>query len=215
MSIFEKLLNIQNKLKAPKSQHNDFGKYKYRSLENILEAVKPLLLENKAVLIITDVVRELSGRYYVEATAMLIDTENPSDIVTVTASAREEETKKGMDGSQITGTASSYARKYACNGLFAIDDTKDADANEFKKTTETKEEKKEREYTEKEDRHLSEKISEKDLNVIRNMLQPHQVDWVLNTCHVDSLGELTNRQFADIMHAMNEKGKNGAKGKTA
>lgn len=123
MNIYQKLEAIQKSLKAPKGQMNKFGGYRYRSCEDILEAVKPLL--NGAVVTLSDTIREVGGRVYVEAEATFIDGENS---VTVTAYAREAETKKGMDESQITGAASSYARKYALNGLFLIDDTKDADA---------------------------------------------------------------------------------------
>lgn len=132
MNINEKLLKIQIELKAPKGQYNSFGKYKYRSCEDILEAVKPLLQENKCTLTIKDDMEQIGDRYYIKATAILADTEADNTIITNTAYAREEESKKGMDGSQITGTASSYARKYALNGLFLIDDTKDADTDEFK-----------------------------------------------------------------------------------
>lgn len=132
MNINEKLLKIQIELKAPKGQYNSFGKYKYRSCEDILEAVKPLLQENKCTLTIRDDMEQIGDRYYIKATAILADTEADNSIITNTAYAREEESKKGMDGSQITGTASSYARKYALNGLFLIDDTKDADTDEFK-----------------------------------------------------------------------------------
>ena len=127
MAIFEKLSKIQAELKAPKNQYNSFGKYKYRSCEDILEAVKPICQKNGCVLVLSDEVVNLDGRYYVKATAKLIDGE---DNISNSAYAREDESKKGMDGSQITGTASSYARKYALNGLFCIDDTKDADTNE-------------------------------------------------------------------------------------
>lgn len=128
MNLYEKLLAIQNILKAPKNQLNKFGGYNYRSCEDILEAVKPLCLENRAVLTISDKIVAVGDRYYVEATATLTDADKPESSIVVTASAREEEVKKGMDPSQITGSASSYARKYALNGLFDIDDTKDADA---------------------------------------------------------------------------------------
>lgn len=137
MNINEKLLKIQIELKAPKGQYNSFGKYKYRSCEDILEAVKPLLQENKCTLTIRDDMEQIGDRYYIKATAILADTEADNTIITNTAYAREEESKKGMDGSQITGTASSYARKYALNGLFLIDDTKDADTNEFKEQQES------------------------------------------------------------------------------
>ena len=164
MGIYEKLSKVQEELKAPKGQYNSFGKYKYRSCEDILEAVKPILIKNKLSMQISDelvVIGEstpttynevyydkdlkrenertvISGnqRYYIKATVTLLDIEDNSTMSN-TAYAREEEYKKGMDGSQITGTASSYARKYALNGLFLIDDTKDADTDEYVKQNET------------------------------------------------------------------------------
>ena len=149
MNIYEKLSNIQQELKAPKNQYNSFGKYSYRSCEDILEALKPLLAEVGAIINITDEikvigdnfetmevedkktgeksVRLVGRRFYIEATAMFIDVETGDSIV-ARALAREDETKKGMDLAQVTGSVSSYARKYALNGLFAIDDNKDSDA---------------------------------------------------------------------------------------
>ena len=136
MSIYEKLANIQQELKAPKNQRNNFGNYNYRSCEDILEAVKPLLKNNKLILTLDDELVQIGERYYIKAIAKIIDIEKPyeefDDIkavncITNVAYAREEETKKGMDGSQITGASSSYARKYALNGLFLIDDVKDSD----------------------------------------------------------------------------------------
>lgn len=125
---------IQQKLKAPKGQYNSFGKYKYRSCEDILEAVKPLLAENNCLLTLSDEIVSLDGRFYVKATATIT---NGGDSISTTAYAREELQLKGMTEAQITGTASSYARKYALNGLFCIDDTKDADAlNTSKEYTE-------------------------------------------------------------------------------
>lgn len=126
MGIYEKLLAIQSELKAPKSQYNNFGKYKYRNCEDILESLKPILVKNKAAITISDEVIASSGRFYIKATARIIDAQT-GEAVETTAYAREEESKKGMDGSQLTGCSSSYARKYALNGLFAIDDTKDSD----------------------------------------------------------------------------------------
>lgn len=127
MNIYEKLGIIQSKLKAPKGQYNSFGKYKFRSCEDILEAVKPLLAETKTVLSVTDRMEVVGDRIYVRAEAHLNDCEDTGEITTV-AYAREEESKKGMDSSQVTGAASSYARKYALNGLFCIDDNKDSDS---------------------------------------------------------------------------------------
>jgi hypothetical protein len=131
MTIHEKLVAIQSDLKAPKSQVNTFGKYKYRSCEDILEAIKPLLKEHSLVLTISDQIIEVGGRVYVCANAKLSDGESS---ITTSAYAREQEAKlnkegrETMDHAQITGSTSSYARKYALNGLFCIDDTKDADA---------------------------------------------------------------------------------------
>lgn len=130
MSIYQKLIKVQVELKAPKSQYNGFGKYNYRNCEDILESVKPLLQTHGLTLHIHDEVVMIGDRYYIKACAALIDIEDGETIQNI-AYAREESEKKGMDGSQITGASSSYARKYALNGLFLIDDTKDSDtANE-------------------------------------------------------------------------------------
>lgn len=138
----DKLLKIQQELKAPKGQYNSFGNYKYRSAEDILESVKPLLKKYNAVLTLSDEAVAVGDWVYIKATATLSDAEikpedkanlTSYDDISVSAYARETETKKGMDASQITGSASSYARKYALNGLFAIDDTKDSDTDEQRK----------------------------------------------------------------------------------
>lgn len=128
MLAIKTLMNIQKELKAPKNQFNKFGGYHYRNCEDILEALKPLLESNNAVVTLTDDVVYIDGRHYIKATATLhCFDDNQTKAISVSALAREEETKKGMDASQISGAASSYARKYALNGLFAIDDTKDSD----------------------------------------------------------------------------------------
>lgn len=126
MSILNKLSKIQQTLKAPKNLYNSFGKYNYRNCEGILEAVKPHLTTNKCVLSLSDEIIECGGRIYVKAIAKITDVET-NESYEVSAFARESEVKKGMDDSQITGATSSYARKYALNGLFLLDDTKDAD----------------------------------------------------------------------------------------
>ena len=126
MSIYTKLMNVQNELKVPKNNTNTFGNYKFRNAEDILEALKPLLKKHNVTVIITDDVVMVGDRYYIKATVKFIDTET-GEMIETSALAREEETKKGFDASQITGSTSSYARKYALNGLFAIDDTKDSD----------------------------------------------------------------------------------------
>lgn len=137
--IYRKLYNVQQELKAPKNLNNSFGGYKYRSLESILEAVKPILHKYDLALILRDELTTAgegsSARFYVKATAKLLDVPT-GQYIEATALAREALAKKGMDESQITGTASSYARKYCLNGLFAIDDTKDADTDEYRRQEE-------------------------------------------------------------------------------
>ena len=123
----KELISIQSELKASKSQFNAFGKYKYRKAEDILEAVKPLLSKHTCFLTLSDEVQSINGRFYIKATAAIKS--SSGEVVAVTAYAREEESKKGMDGAQVTGAASSYARKYALNGLLAIDDTDDSDSH--------------------------------------------------------------------------------------
>lgn len=135
MKGYEKLLVIQSRLKAPKDKKNTFGNYTYRSCESILEAVKPLLSETKTVLTLSDRIDVLEGRFYVMATASIYDAETGDLIQDAVAYRREADSKKGMDEAQVTGSASSYARKYALNGLLAIDDNKDPDTDEYAKQT--------------------------------------------------------------------------------
>lgn len=151
MNFYEKVMKVQSELKAPKGQYNSFGKYHYRSAEDILEAVKPLNHEYGLLLTLTDKPIQVGDRYYIEATATLTDGEQS---ITVNAYARESVTKKGMDDSQITGTASSYARKYALNGLYLIDDTKDADTDEYQERVNN-----------------SSKASDKQLNYVSSLLR--------------------------------------------
>lgn len=134
LTLIEKLRHIQQELKAPKTQLNKFGGYRYRSCEDIFEAIKPILDKYNCALTMKDEIVLIGDRYYVQATATLIDCYMASEI-TSTAYAREEETKKGQDGSQITGASSSYARKYALNGMFLIDDVKDSDTTNLGEPT--------------------------------------------------------------------------------
>ena len=130
INIYKKMAHIQNELKAPKGQYNKFGKYKYRSCEDILEAVKPICLKYRTTLIIHDEIECIAGMNYLKAVCTIYDWDSDNKVETY-AYARESIAKKGMDDSQITGATSSYARKYALNGLFNIDDTKDTDSNEL------------------------------------------------------------------------------------
>lgn len=185
MNIFEKLSEIQNELKCNKSQYNSFGKYNYRSCEDILEAVKPICKKHKATLILSDTLENIGDRYYIKATATLFDTEaKPKEDeiyqLSNTAYAREEAEKKGMDGSQITGTASSYARKYALNGLFNIDDTKDADTDEY--TTQQKVD-------------YDKPISEKQANALKEAIENNKLQDVFV---LDVLSQYNYSKIEDI-----------------
>ena len=196
MNIYEKLMNIQKELKAPKSQYNDFGKYKYRSCEDILESVKPLLEKYKVTIILSDKLEQIGERYYIRAKAILIDTETNNSIEN-TAYAREEETKKGMDGSQITGTSSSYARKYALNGLLLIDDTKDADTDEFTKENnkgKTKEEPKEK------------KITPGQLKVLSKLYTGDNLVKLLELNKIDKLEDMSMEKANEIILKLKKKG---------
>ena len=133
-NIMKELIEIQKRLNAPKNQFNSFGKYHYRNTESILEAVKPLLKEFGLAIVIEDNIEEKGSRIYVCATVKLINTDEPTETIITKAYAREAEQKKGMDSSQVTGATSSYARKYALSGMFAIDDNKDPDTDEYTHT---------------------------------------------------------------------------------
>ena len=196
MNIYEKLMNIQKELKAPKGQYNSFGKYKYRSCEDILESVKPLLEKYKVTIILSDKLEQIGERYYIRAKAILIDTESDNSIEN-TAYAREEETKKGMDGSQITGTSSSYARKYALNGLLLIDDTKDADTDEFAKENnkgKTKEESKEK------------KITPGQLKVLSKLYTGDNLVKLLELNKIDKLEDMSMEKANEIILKLKKKG---------
>lgn len=177
-----KLMNIQQELKAPKEQYNDFGKYAYRSCEDILEAVKPLLKKEKVVLTISDELQYIGNRYYIKATATLIDIESEA-IISNSAYAREEETKKGMDGSQITGASSSYARKYALNGLFGIDDNKDSDTTNIQNKEE------------KEDK----KASPKQIELIQKYYQGENLTKLLEVNNLEKLEDMSINKASEIL----------------
>ena len=194
MNIYEKLLNIQTELKAPKGQYNSFGKYKYRSCEDILEAVKPICAKNKATLILSDSLENIGDRYYIKATATLIDVENGENLEN-TAYAREEAEKKGMDGSQITGTASSYARKYALNGLFNIDDTKDADTDEYAKQSKSIDESVKNEFQ------VAEKVTDLEAKTIYGLVinGKRDLNKFLEYFKFKNTNELTKTQYVEAL----------------
>lgn len=201
MNIIEKLSAMQRELLAPKTQFNSFGKYSYRSCEDILEALKPLMKKYKTAVVLTDRVECIGGRVYVIATARLLDTEVPpenDEYITISAEAmaREPEEKKGMDESQITGTASSYARKYALNGLFAIDDVQDADARAERA-------KKAKELTDEEKREKAMALKKISLATATALAARCNAEGVVagKLCqlyHVDSIEDLTNQMHRNI-----------------
>ena len=184
------LTKIQTELKAPKNRTNKFGGYKYRSCEDILEAVKPLLAKHDATLAITDEITEVGGRVYVKATVALRSGEEE---YRVSAFAREAESKKGMDDSQVTGTASSYARKYALNGLFLIDDTKDADTDEYKAQMDS-----------------AATITAEKAKTLETLLSMKQVtvDTIYQQYRVSKLTELSEDQYTNIVRRLEKSGGN-------
>ena len=204
MAVREKLLAVQSELKAPKGQTNSFGKYKYRSCEDILESVKPLLKKYNATLVISDSLELIGERYYIKATATFQDVETDG-IIENTAYARESAEKKGMDDSQVTGATSSYARKYALNGLFLIDDTKDADTDEFRNQQKSKEE---RDFDKKVEKDKKSTISAKDQETLKNVCEKkgYKVDEIFNK----PLAQLTGEEYVTALQKLNTLGnKNG------
>lgn len=196
MSILKKLLALQTELKAPKGQYNTFGKYKYRSCEDILEGIKPLLKSEKVIILLSDKIIQISNRYYVESTATIIDIETGEE-KSVTALARESEDKKGMDSSQVTGSTSSYARKYALNGLLCIDDTKDSDTDEEKKIM-LNNDKKEKEETEEMKKEI---IKELVLLVKKHNIEGEKVSKYINKTFKKNT---TNELNIDELDALND-----------
>lgn len=196
--MYQKLMEIQTKIKAPKNLYNSFGKYKYRNAEGICEAVKPYLEEMKCSLVLSDEIIAVCDRVYVKATATLTDTET-LESVSVSAMAREADEKKGMDESQITGTASSYARKYALNGLFLLDDTKDADSDEHHTEVEEKKKRaKEEETHENEVKDISKmKISKVKVDIMKKQCEETGVseEKVLTLYKIKSFEDMTEKQF--------------------
>lgn len=222
-NIYEKLSEVQKTLKAPKGQYNSFGNFKYRSCEDILEAVKPLLAKNRLSLVLSDelvVIGEHnpvlyqesvwdkdakqfkaetritgSQRFYIKATATLYDLDSEM-VLSNTAFAREEETKKGMDGSQITGTASSYARKYALNGLFCIDDTKDADTDEYQNQT--------KEQSKKETPKKVSKATEKQIELIKELFNEEEIIKALDLVKKEKIEDLTVVEASSLISKRKE-----------
>jgi len=203
MNIYEKLATIQQSLVAPKNQYNSFGDYKYRSCEDILEGLKPCLQQAKAAVTISDELVLIGERYYIKATATLFDCEGDGS-VSNTAYARETESRPKMDVSQITGSASSYARKYALNGLFCIDDVKDADSRNNQKDNEEQkkiDEQKKQAEAEKQQAELgTSKISEVKQKALSERCKKENVDEgkLMNLYKVKSFADLSENQFRNV-----------------
>lgn len=198
MGLDEKLMRIQTEIKAPKNLYNSFGKYKYRNAEGICEAVKPYLQKEKCSLTLEDDIVEVGGRIYVKAIATLTDCES-DEFIEVSAFARESAEKKGMDDSQITGTASSYARKYALNGLLLLDDTKDEDSDECKTYKEEKAKAEEDAKTTEEIGNL--KISDIKVKIIKDKCAECNVpeSKVCERFGIESLEDMTEKMFASAL----------------
>ena len=195
--MIDKLMRIQSKLKAPKGQRNSFGNYNYRSCEDILEAVKPLLAEEGCTLTLSDEIELIGDRYYIKATATL---KSDKEEIQVSAYAREEQAKKGMDSAQVTGATSSYARKYALNGLFCIDDNKDPDTDEYTKQKKKAQEsaKAEEKITAEMEKNAIELASDREVKTFMDMCEKLGVDFkqIGKQAGATSLKAMTKEQYA-------------------
>lgn len=194
--LYKKVQEIQTHLKAPKNLYNSFGKYKYRNAEGICEAVKPLLAEHGLILTLSDEIVAVGERYYVKATATICSDANEK--LSVSAFARESFDKKGMDDSQITGTASSYARKYALNGLFLLDDTKDADTDEYSNENNRK----------------MEIVSKEQLEELKQLCKEadREESYIAKSMGVKTLAELPAEKFNKVRKGLVDIKVKGAKG---
>lgn len=207
MNIHEKLQQVQSDLKAPKNQYNKFGGYNYRNCEDIQEAVKPLLKAVKAALVVGDELVLIGDRYYIKATARFIDCES-GETVENTAYAREEQEKKGMDVSQVTGSTSSYARKYALNGLFCIDDVKDADnQNNASGGTGKGTSKGSRKNDARKVQGQAEKVTEAMIRTLQSMTERYsakglKMDKILSMYKLTAITDMDTEQYKDCMEKL-------------
>lgn len=195
MSLNDKLMHIQTELHAPKDLYNSFGKYKYRNAEGIQEALKPLLKKYGVNVVLADEMTEVGGRVYVKATAAITDCKTNEHVV-VCAYAREADTKKGMDDAQVTGATSSYARKYALNGLFLLDDTKDVDTEEYQSSKKAAEKK---QTTKESNNNAPEEPVESNRAILRNFIHKHGLDGnqIVMICGLNQ--NSTEQDYADAL----------------
>lgn len=208
-TFYERLAKVQLSLKAPKSRKNDFAGFNYRNLEDILEGVKPLLMENGLYLVLEDSIEQIGDRYYVKATATVGDVDSEKRISN-SAYAREALEKKKSDEAQITGAASSYARKYALNGLFLIDDTKTEPPTEIDAEDHTDKETKKQAEPPKQDP-AKELINDAEVKRLEALMAPNQINFVLKHCEATKLSELTKKQYTEVINGLKRNAE--AKGK--
>ena len=210
MNLYEKLSLIQTQMSVPKKHHNDFGDFWYRSCEDILDAFKPIGAEHQVVLMITDKIEEKNGDNYVTATAKLINLEKPEEFIEASASAREDKAKGKMDASQMTGSASSYARKYALNGLFLLDDNKDPDDM---KPDEKKPESKRSNYNKdyKPNSNGNEKASEKQIAFLKKVYKDQDLLNLLFSNNISKIEDLPRAKASSLIEQISKRAKENKK----
>ena len=229
LSLHEKLMHIQHELKAPKNLHNNFGGYNYRSAESILEALKPLLVKYGATVTITDTIESIGDRIYVKATATILDAEVPATVkmsqggieikeaskLEVTAYAREAETKKGMDDAQVTGATSSYARKYALNGLFLLDDTEDVDTEAYQTQTQPEKAQAKKATTKKKEEPKTQEVpplTEEELLFLNQCYTGENLNKLLDYFHIEDISQIQPDAGRALIKKIQEQKKKKAEG---
>lgn len=195
MNLYEKLNLIQQEIKVSKTHYNKFGDFYFRSCEDILEAFKPIGQKHKVILLLADDVLEKNGENYIQATARLVNLEDIDQFITVTADAREDKNKGKMDASQMTGSCSSYARKYALNGLFLLDDSKDPDEKEPEK---------------EEGKNTVKLISPKQLEILKKNYTGDNLTKLLEVNHLNKLEDMPMQKANELISKLFEKGKENA-----
>ena len=214
MGVYAKLLAVQSELKAPKGQYNSFGKYKYRSCEDIVEAVKPILAKYKALIMLDDEIVEIAGRFYVKATARFLDCES-GDSTGVSAYAREDESKKGMDGAQVTGATSSYARKYALNGLFLLDDTEDVDTEAYQAQAQPEKAQAKKTTTKKKEEPKTQEVpplTEEELLFLSQRYSGENLEKLLDYFKIDDISQIEPAAGRALIKKIQEQKKKKAEG---
>ena len=214
LSFREKLMHIQHELKAPKNQHNSFGNYNYRNAESILEALKPLLVKYGATVTITDMIVQVGERTYVNSIATIYDNDSDAKL-SVEAYAREAETKKGMDDAQVTGATSSYARKYALNGLFLLDDTEDVDTEAYQTQTQPEKAQAKKATTKKKEEPKTQEVSpltEEELLFLNQRYTGENLNKLLDYFHIEDISQIEPAAGRALIKKIQEQKKKKAEG---